>query len=47
MDKLFEARRKNYIEIGKIYFWTATINKWQKLLSLGSCLHEQKFIKIK
>lgn len=32
MDKLFEARRKNYIEIGKIYFWTATINKWQKLL---------------
>lgn len=32
MDKLFEARRKNYIEIGQIYFWTATINKWQKLL---------------
>jgi len=32
MDKLFEARRKNYIEIGKIYFWTATINNWQKLL---------------
>ncbi|SDG66062.1 Transposase IS200 like [Pedobacter terrae] len=32
MDKLFENRRKNYIEIGKIYFWTATINKWQKLL---------------
>ncbi|MEH3112359.1 hypothetical protein [Pedobacter terrae] len=33
MDKLFGARRKNFIEIGKIYFWTATINKWQKLLA--------------
>jgi len=32
MDKLFDTRRKNYIEIGNIYFWTATINKWQKLL---------------
>lgn len=32
MDKLFEARRKNYIEIRQIYSWTATINKWQKLL---------------
>ena len=32
MDKLFEDQRKSYIEIGKIYFWTATINKWQKLL---------------
>ena len=32
MDELFEPKRKNYIEIGQIYFWTATINKWQKLL---------------
>ncbi|MGN7989669.1 hypothetical protein ACTJKC_20150 [Pedobacter sp. 22226] len=32
MYKLFEGRRKNYMEIGQIYFWTATINKWQKLL---------------
>ncbi|MGM9475511.1 transposase [Pedobacter sp. GSP4] len=32
MDKIFESRRKNYIEIGEIYFWTVTINKWQKLL---------------
>ena len=33
MDKsIFEYERKSYIEIGEIYFWTATINKWQKLL---------------
>ena len=25
-------KRKSYIEIGMIYFWTATINKWQHLL---------------
>ena len=29
----FRQNRKSYIEIGKIYFWTATINKWQKLLA--------------
>ncbi len=29
---LFVSKRKNYIELGKIYFWTATINKWQRLL---------------
>ncbi len=27
-----EKKRKSYIEIGKIYFWTATINRWQHLL---------------
>lgn len=32
MDKLFEQKRKSHIEIGQIYFWTATINNWQKLL---------------
>jgi len=33
MDKrLFEIKRKNYIGIGGIFFWTATINQWQKLL---------------
>ena len=33
MEKLiFKQRRKSHIEIGKIYFWTATINKWQMLL---------------
>jgi len=32
MNKLFEQKRKSYIEIGQIYFWTATINKWQNLL---------------
>ena len=33
MDKdMFTVRRKNYIELGEIFFWTATINKWQRLL---------------
>lgn len=33
MDKnLFEHKRKSYIEEGEIFFWTATINKWQRLL---------------
>ena len=33
MDKsLFEQKRKSHIEKGEIYFWTATINKWQHLL---------------
>ena len=29
---LFEQKRKSYMQIGKIYFWTATINSWMKLL---------------
>lgn len=32
MDDIFNQQRKSYIEIGKIYFWTATINKWQNIL---------------
>ena len=28
----FEQQRKSFIEIGKIYFFTATINNWMKLL---------------
>jgi putative transposase len=32
MDKLFEQKRNSYMELGQIYFWTATINNWQKLL---------------
>ena len=33
MDKdIFTIKRKNYIEMGEIFFWTATINKWQRLL---------------
>ncbi|MFZ1809471.1 MAG: transposase [Cyclobacteriaceae bacterium] len=31
MDPLAN-RRKSHIELGEIYFWTATINKWQQLL---------------
>ena len=33
---LFENKRKSYIEIGEIVFWTATINKWQRLLQMDS-----------
>jgi REP element-mobilizing transposase RayT len=33
MDKpLIKERRKSHIEHGDIYFWTATINNWYKLL---------------
>ena len=33
MDKsTFEHKRKSFVETGEIYFWTATINKWQYLL---------------
>lgn len=33
MDKsIFAVRRKNYIASGEIFFWTATINKSQRLL---------------
>ena len=33
MDKpLNQERRKSHIEYGDIYFWTATINKWYRLL---------------
>jgi len=27
-----DYKRKSYIELGEIYFWTATINNWQRLL---------------
>ena len=33
IDKLLlKPRRKSHIDKGEIYFWTATINKWQRLL---------------
>lgn len=31
-EDIFKYRRKSYIEIGEVFFWTATINQWQKLL---------------
>jgi hypothetical protein len=31
MDRYLFAKRKSYIEIGEIFFWTATINNWQRL----------------
>lgn len=32
MEDIFRNKRKSYIEIGEVFFWTATINQWQKLL---------------
>ena len=32
MEEALLSRRKSFIEPGKIYFWTATIYKWYKLL---------------
>ena len=29
---IIENKRKSFMEIGEIYFWTATINNWQLLL---------------
>ena len=31
-EDIFTYKRKSYIEIGEVFFWTATINQWQKLL---------------
>ncbi len=31
-NEVFKEKRKSYIGIGEIFFWTATINKWQHLL---------------
>jgi hypothetical protein len=37
MDKeIFEHKRKSYMDIGKIYFWTGTINiYWQGFIIMG------------
>ena len=33
MDKsIFTVKRKSYIALGEIFFWTVTINMWQHLL---------------
>jgi hypothetical protein len=32
MDSYLFAKRKSYIEPGEIFFWTATIHNWQRLL---------------
>ena len=29
----YTGKRKSYMEIGEVFFWTATINNWQHLLS--------------
>jgi len=30
--EILGVKRKSYIELGEIFFWTATINNWQRLL---------------
>lgn len=35
-NKLLSSRRKSYIELGEVYFWTATINNWIHLLEEDS-----------
>jgi REP element-mobilizing transposase RayT len=32
LHNLKDINRKSYLELGEIYFWTATINNWQCLL---------------
>jgi REP element-mobilizing transposase RayT len=32
MNNTPQHKRYSHLDIGEIYFWTATINKWQKLL---------------
>jgi len=32
MNNIPQHKRCSHLDIGEIYFWTATINKWQKLL---------------
>lgn len=29
----FRQKRKSYIELGRIFFWTATVNSWYKLFA--------------
>lgn len=31
-EKLSAQKRKSYIEVGELFFWTATINGWKRLL---------------
>ena len=31
-ETYFKYNRKSFVQIGGIYFWTATINNWQLLL---------------
>jgi hypothetical protein len=33
MENMFTSGQIPDIELGDIYFWTATINKWQKLMN--------------
>jgi REP element-mobilizing transposase RayT len=35
-NSLFKVKRKSVMELGEIYFWTATIHKWIPLLQTDS-----------
>lgn len=31
-SNIYSGKRKSFIELGEVYFWTATINQWYHLL---------------
>src|SRR5262245_54859931 len=31
-EDIFSQKRKSYIEVGEVFFWTATIYRWRRLL---------------
>ncbi len=33
MNNIYDGNRKNFIQLNEIYFWTATIHNWEKLLN--------------
>lgn len=33
MNNMYDDHRKSYIQLNEIYFWTATIHNWEKLLN--------------
>jgi hypothetical protein len=43
MDKdQYTSKRKSYMEIGEVFFWTATINNPRR----GSCPHEPLLLQV-
>jgi len=50
-NNLFDVRRNSLMELGEIYFWTATIHKWIPLLQTDSAkeliLSSLKYLSVK
>ncbi|SDE05343.1 transposase [Niabella drilacis] len=38
-EQILKTQRKSHIEIGEIFFWTATIHNWQRLLEQDAYKH--------